>query len=312
MSLPAVLLLAPLPEFLLQPLRQVCTCHDYFHAADPAALLAEVGPEIRAIAMGGGSLAPISLLQQLPALEILSVFGVGYDGVPLAYCQERGLRVTNTPDVLTDDVADIAMALVLMTSRRLGEAERFARAGQWPQGSFPLAHALRGKRAGIVGLGRIGKAIAQRLSAHGLSISYYGRHAQAVDYRFEPNLHALAAEVDFLIVACPGGEGTRHLIDASVLAALGASGTLINIARGSIVDEVALISALEQGTIRTAGLDVFENEPHLPPALCQHEKVVLLPHLGSGTHEARLAMAQLCVGNLAAHFAGQPLLTPVI
>lgn len=312
MSLPAVLLLAPLPEFLLQPLRQVCTCHDYFHAADPAALLAEVGPEIRAIAMGGGSLAPISLLQQLPALEILSVFGVGYDGVPLAYCQQRGLHVTNTPDVLTDDVADIAMALVLMTSRRLGEAERFARAGQWPQGSFPLAHALRGKKAGIVGLGRIGKAIAQRLSAHGLSIAYHGRQAQAVDYRFESSLHALAAEVDFLIVACPGGEGTRHLIDASVLAALGASGTLINIARGSIVDEVALISALEQGTIRSAGLDVFENEPHLPPALCQHDKVVLLPHLGSGTHETRLAMAQLCVGNLVAHFSGQLLLTPVI
>lgn len=312
MSLPPVLLLAPLPDFLLGPLQEVAACHDYFHAPDKAGLLADVGKDIRGIAMAGGSVAPVELLEQLPNLEILSVFGVGYDGVPLPYCQQRGLRVTNTPDVLTDDVADTAVALVLMTSRRLGEAERFARAGHWAGGPFPLAHALRGKTAGIFGLGRIGKAIAHRLSAHGMEIAYHGRKPQAVDYRYCDSLTTLAKTSDFLIVACPGGPETRHLINAEVLAALGHSGTLINIARGSVVDEAALIEALDSGSVRSAGLDVFEHEPTIPEAFLRHERAVLFPHLGSGTHETRLAMARLCVGNLAAHFAGQPLLTAVI
>jgi len=305
------LILAPLPDFLMQPLQAAHVCHDYFHAEDKAALLAQVGAEIRSIVMNGGTVTPVALLEQLPKLEIMSVFGVGYDGVPVDWCQAHGIRVTNTPDVLTEDVADTASALVLMTSRRLIAANRFLHAGAWLKGAFPLAHALRGKHAGIVGLGRIGKAIAHRLEAHGMRIAYHGRSKQDVSWEYVDSLIALAQATDFLVVACPGGAATKHLINAEVLAALGAKGTLINIARGSVVDEAALIAALQNGTIRGAGLDVFENEPQVPEALLQCENAVLLPHLGSGTHETRAEMARLVVENLAAHFSGAALLTPV-
>jgi lactate dehydrogenase-like 2-hydroxyacid dehydrogenase len=213
--------------------------------------------------------------------------------------------------VLTDDVADIAVALVLMTSRRLIESNRFLHDGKWLRGAFPLAHALRGKVAGILGLGRIGKAIAQRLEAHGMEIAYHGRKPQNVPWSYFEDLKVLAAESDFLIVACPGGPGTQKLVNADVLASLGSEGTLINIARGSVVDEAALITALEKGTIRTAGLDVFADEPRVPSALMKCERAVFLPHVGSATHETRHAMAGLVLDNLAAHFAGRELITPV-
>ncbi len=305
-----LLLLAPLPDFLLQPLRAAYVCHD--GVTDLEGVLAREAGSIRGIVQAGGTVVPEALLERLPALEILTVFGVGYDGVPIEYCRRRGLRVTNTPEVLTDDVADLAVALVLMTSRRLAEAERFVRAGVWPAGPFPLAHALRGKTAGIFGLGRIGAAIARRLAAHGLRIAYHGRRPQAVEYAYCPTLHELAEVSDFLIVACPGGAETRHAVNAEVLAALGPRGTLINIARGSVVDEAALVRALEAGAIRAAGLDVFENEPQVPAELRASERVVLLPHVGSGTQETRAAMAGLVLENLAAHFAGRPLPTPVL
>ncbi|MCF7785140.1 MAG: 2-hydroxyacid dehydrogenase [Prosthecobacter sp.] len=306
-----VLILAPLPDFLMQPLLAAYECHDYFHAEDKAALLAQVGAEIRGIVMSGGSVSPVPLLEQLPKLEIMSVFGVGYDGVPVDWCRANGIRVTNTPDVLTEDVADTASALVLMTSRRLIAANRFLLAGAWTKGPFPLAYALRGKLAGIVGLGRIGKAIAHRLEAHGMRIAYHGRTRQEVSWEYVDSLLALAQAADFMIVATPGGAATKHLINADVLSALGTKGTLINIARGSVVDEAALIAALQNGTIRGAGLDVFENEPQVPEALMQCDNAVLLPHLSSGTHETRAEMARLVVENLAAHFSGRALLTPV-
>lgn len=306
-----LLILAPLPDFLMTPLRAAYVCHDYCQSEDQAALLARVGGQIRGIVMTGGSVSPVAMLEQLPKLEIVSVCGVGYDGVPVDWCRAHGIRVTNTPDVLTDDVADTASALVLMTSRNFIMANRYLHAGRWPQGQFPLAHALRGKLAGIVGLGRIGKAIAHRLEAHGMRIAYHGRAQQEVSWEFFAALVDLAKAVDFLVVACPGGAGTKHLIHAEVLAALGAEGTLINIARGSVVDETALIAALQSGTIRGAGLDVFENEPRVPQALMECENAVLLPHLGSATHETRGEMARLVVENLAAHFSGSPLLTPV-
>lgn len=306
-----LLLLAPLPNFLLEPLHAAHVCHDYFNATDKEALLARMGAQIRGIVMAGGSVSPVSLLERLPKLEIISMFGVGYDVVPVDWCQAHGIRVTNTPDVLTEDVADTASALVLMTSRRLIAANRFLHAGSWTQGPFPLAHALRGKLAGIVGLGRIGKAIAHRLEAHGMRIAYFGRSRQPVVWEYFESLIALAKEADFLIVACPGGAGTKHLINAAVLQALGAEGTLINISRGSVVNEAALITALQSGVIRGAGLDVFENEPQVPVTLMQRENAVLLPHLASGTHETRRAMAALVVDNLAAHFSGKALLTPV-
>jgi lactate dehydrogenase-like 2-hydroxyacid dehydrogenase len=298
---PEVLMAAPLPDFLLQPLEAVYRVCDL---ANPSA-------NVRAIVPLGGTVLSTELLAGFPKLEIISVMGVGYDGVPIPWCKERGIHVTNTPDVLTDDVADIAVALVLMTSRRLIESNRFLHEGKWLRGAFPLAHALRGKVAGILGLGRIGKAIAQRLEAHGMKIAYHGRKPQNVSWSYFDDLEALAAESDFLIVACPGGPGTQKLVNADVLASLGSEGTLINIARGSVVDETALITALEQGTIRTAGLDVFEDEPRLPAALMNCERAVFLPHVGSATHETRHAMAGLVLDNLAAHFAGRALITPV-
>lgn len=289
----------PLPAFLVDPLRASHTITDVASA------------DVRGMVVPGGFTVHESLLTSLTGLEIISVFGVGYDGVPITLCEQRGIRVTNTPDVLTEDVADIATALVLMTSRRLSSAERFTRAGSWPEGAYPLAHALRGKTAGILGLGRIGKAIAHRLSAHGIKIAYHGRQAQPVEHRYCSSLIELANTSDFLIVACPGGGGTRHLINAEVLNALGRDGTLINIARGSVVDESALIEALNTRAIRAAGLDVFENEPHVPAELISSDHVVILPHVGSATHETRGAMAQLVIDNLSAHFAKKPLLTPV-
>jgi hydroxypyruvate reductase len=297
--MPTVLLPVSLPDFLREPLTAAYTC------------VTQPDPETRAIVVPGGYTVQESQIASLPKLEIISVFGVGYDGVPLAPCRERGIRVTNTPDVLTDDVADIASALILMTSRRLAEAERFTRAGSWTSAPFPLAHALRGKTAGILGLGRIGKAIAQRLSAHGMKIAYHGRQPQDVPYQYCDSLVALAEASDFLIIACPGGPGTKHLVNAEVLSALGSKGTLINIARGSVVDEKALIQALQNQVIRAAGLDVFENEPHVPAELIACENTVLFPHVGSATHETRRAMAQLVIDNLAAHFAGRDLSTPV-
>ena len=309
--MPDLLLLAQRPDFLQSALEQSFTCYDYAGAADKAGLINQCAASIRGVVGAGGTVYDEAILAKLPNVEIISVFGVGYDGVPLEYCRQRGIKVTNTPDVLTDDVADTALALVLMTARRLVEADRFLQQGEWTHAQFPLATKASGKRAGIVGLGRIGKAIARRLAAMDMEIGYHGRTQQPGDYRFFPSLKEMAEWCDFLIVACPGGAATRNLIDASILTALGPDGTLINIARGSIVDEPALIAALQSKTIRAAGLDVFADEPNVPAALLALENAVLLPHVGSGTHETRRGMADLVVGNLRAHFAGQPLLTPV-
>ena len=304
-----IIVTAPLPPFLYDPLKADYRCHDYVQASDKAAFLAGCGAVIRGLVQGGGTVTPATLLDALPALEIISVFGVGYDGVPVDYCRKRGIKVTNTPDVLTDDVADVAVGLVLMTGRGFVRANRFVQAGEWLKRGPPLATKLAGRTAGIVGLGRIGKAIAQRLSAMGMHIAYTGRKPQSVPYQFIPDLKALAAASDFLIVACPGGAATRNIVNADVLAALGKKGTLVNIARGSIVDEPALVSALERGTIKAAGLDVFADEPNIPPALLAMDNVVLLPHVGSATQETRKAMGDLCKANLDAWFAGKPLPT---
>ena len=307
-----VIITAPLPDFLSVPLKRDFRCHDYFQSGDRPALLAAEGAHIRGLVQGGGTVTPTSLLDALPKLEIISVFGVGYDGVPVDYCRRRGIKVTNTPDVLTDDVADVAVGLVLMCGRGFAKADRFVRAGQWTQRGFELTSKLGGRTAGILGLGRIGKAIAKRLEAIGMRIAYTGRAAQqGVPYRYLPDLVALARESDFLIVACPGGAATRNIVNADVLAALGAKGTLINIARGSIVDEPALVSALRSGTIKGAGLDVFADEPNVPPELLAMDHVVLLPHVGSATRETRQAMADLCRANLDAWFAGKPVPVPI-
>ena len=309
MSAPDVIVTAPLPPFLYDPLKRDFRTHDYYLSAEKPALLASESPRIRGLVQGGGTVTPTTLLDALPALEIISVFGVGYDGVPVDYCKERGLKVTNTPDVLTDDVADVAVALIMMTGRGFVRLNRFAMAREWTKRGPELTTKLGGRTVGILGLGRIGKAIAERVSAMGMKVAYTGRKPQDVAYRFVAGLKELAAESDFLVVACPGGAATKNIVDANVLAALGKKGTIINIARGSIIDEPALVTALSAGTIKGAGLDVFANEPNIPEALFALESVVLLPHVGSATRETRQAMGDLCKANLDAWFARKPLPT---
>ena len=304
-----ILVTAPLPPFLYEPLRADYRCHDYAAANDKPALLASLGTRVRGLVQGGGTATPTSLLDALPALEIISVFGVGYDGVPVDYCRTRGIKVTNTPDVLTDDVADVAVGLILMTGRGFVRANRFVQAGEWLRKGPELTTKLGGRTVGILGLGRIGKAIATRVQAMGMRVAYTGRKPQDVPYEFVDGLEALAARVDFLVVACPGGPATRHLVNERVLKALGAKGTLINIARGSIVDEAALARALADGTIKAAGLDVFDDEPNVPAALLRQDNAVLLPHVGSATRETRQAMGDLCKANLDKWFAERAVLT---
>ncbi len=306
---PDILVTAPLPPFLYDPLKADYHCHDYYQSSHKPGLLAAEGARIRGLVQGGGTVTPTELLDQLPKLEIISVFGVGYDGVPVAYCKKRGLKVTNTPDVLTDDVADVALALILMTGRGFARLNRFAQAGEWEKRGPELTTKLAGRKVGILGLGRIGKAIAQRVAAMGMQVAYTGRKPQDVPYEYVRDLKALAAAVDVLVVACPGGEATKNIVNAEVLAALGKKGTLVNIARGSIVDEPALVAALKAGTIKGAGLDVFANEPHIPAELFAMENVVLLPHVGSATRETRHAMGDLCKANLDAYFGGKGVLT---
>jgi lactate dehydrogenase-like 2-hydroxyacid dehydrogenase len=296
---------------MMEALQGAFQVHDRTHQSDLAAF-AKVAPRIRAIAASGESKVPRELIAQLPALELVSVFGVGYDGIDVAAARERGIAVTHTPNVLNDEVADLAMALVLAVSRRLIEADRYVRSGAWANGPMPLARKVSGARMGIVGLGRIGVAIAKRAEAFGMSIAYTARNARAESpYRYFPSAEALAREVDFLVVITPGGAATRKLIDAKVLAALGSKGYLVNVARGSVVDEQALVQALRAGTIAGAALDVFENEPHVPGELLALDNVVLTPHVGSATWQTRQAMADLAFANLQAHFAGRPLLSPV-
>lgn len=287
------------------------TLHDRTHLLDPAAFAA-IAPRIRGVAASGESKVTAEMIAQMPALEVISVFGVGYDGVDVAAARARGIPVTNTPDVLTDDVADLGIALLLSIARRIPQADRFVRRNDWPDGPFPLARKVSGSRVGIVGLGRIGMGIARRAEAFGMQVAYTTRNRRTdVAYPHYPDAEALAREVDFLVVITPGGAATQGLIDAKVLQALGPEGYLVNVARGSVVDQEALIAALQSGTIAGAALDVYVGEPQVPEALRAMDNVVLTPHMASGTWQTRRAMAELAFGNLQAHFAGKPLLTPV-
>ena len=288
--------------------------HRLWLEPNPDLWLAEWAPRIRAIAMTGGH-APLdeAYMRQYPKLEIISSFGVGYDNIDAKAAARRGIIVTNTPGVLDDEVADTALGLMIMTVRQLPQSERYLRAGQWSaKGAYPLSPSLRDRTVGILGLGRIGKAIATRVNAFGLEVVYHGRHAQTdVPYRYYASLIDMAKAVDILVVVAPGGPGTRHIINAEVLGALGPDGVLINVARGSLVDEKALIKALRNKTILGAGLDVFENEPSVPEELIALDNTVLLPHVGSASVKTRRAMAECVVSNLFAWADGKPPLTPV-
>ncbi|MCO4055602.1 MAG: 2-hydroxyacid dehydrogenase [Bosea sp.] len=268
---------------------------------------------VRGVAMSGSPRRMDgALMDLLPSLEVVANFGVGYDAIDVAAAASRGITVTNTPDVLTDEVADLTIALLLATIRQLPQAERYLRDGKWLERAYPLTPSLRTRSVGIVGLGRIGKAVAHRLTAFGVPIAYHGRNRQAdVPYRYYPSLVAMAEDVDTLVSVVPGGAATHHLINAGVLKALGPQGIVVNVGRGSVVDEMALIAALRDKTILSAGLDVFEDEPRVPAELIAMDHVVLLPHVGSASVHTREAMGQLVVDNLTAWFDGRGPLTPV-
>jgi lactate dehydrogenase-like 2-hydroxyacid dehydrogenase len=287
--------------------------HRLWQAADQNDFLRGVADKVRGVALYALHGCPAPVIDALPKLEIIACMGIGVDKIDLDCARARGVRVTNTPDVVTDATADIALGLLLATERRLVEADRFVRRGDWPNGDHPLGRSLRGRKVGIVALGRIGQAIAKRCEAFGMEVGYYGpRRKDDVFYPYFADPVALADWAEILIVAAPGGAATRNLVSAAVIDALGPEGTLINIARGSVVDEAALVEALRVGRLGRAGLDVYVNEPHVPEALLAMDNVVLSPHTGSATHDTRRAMGDLTVDNLLAHFAGKPLLTPVI
>lgn len=310
---PDILLVAPMPPAIAATLKQHFTVHDLWNTADKEALLAEIGPAIRGIA--SNPVAPPlngALFDRLPKLEIVSNYAVGYDNIDVVEAARRGIVITNTPGVLDAEVADFTLGLTLATIRELPQADRFVREGNWPKGPYPLSSTLQGRRAGILGLGNIGKAVARRIAAFDVPIAYSGRHRQdSVPYAYYPDAVSLAEACDLLIVVVPGGDATRHLVNDEVLTALGPEGVLINVARGSVVDEAALVLALRNGTIQAAGLDVFAHEPNVPDALIAMDNVVLLPHIGSGSRETRAAMGQLMVDNLVSWFAEGKALTPV-
>jgi len=304
-----ILMTAPMHPAVAETLERQFTLHRLWEHADQRAFLKAIGPHVRGLATSTlfGRVEE-GLLDQLPALEIIASFGVGYDNIDTEAATRRGIIVTNTPGVLDEEVADLTVGLLLATLRQIPQAERFLREGRWLEGPFPLSPTLRGRRVGIVGLGNIGKAVARRLEGFGVAIAYHGRSAQpGVPYAYQPTLHALAEASDVLIVIVPGGAATRHLIDSTVLGALGPEGVLINVSRGSVVDEAALIDALASGRIGGAGLDVFADEPRVSPALLSMPGLVLLPHIGSASVHTRQAMGQLVADNLVAWFrSGQP------
>ena len=289
------------------------TVHKLWEAADAKAFIRTHAAQIRGLASTGGH-GPVGaeLFDQLPNLEFIANFGVGYDNVDAAEAARRGIIVSNTPDVLTEEVADLALGLLLATVRDIVKAENFLRQGQWPKAAFPLSPTLRERKVGILGLGRIGKAVATRCAAFGLPIAYHGRSRQAdVDYAYHDTAVGLAKAVDLLIVVTPGGAGTQNMVNAEVLEALGPNGILINVSRGSVVDEAALIDALKHRRILAAGLDVFNNEPNINPEFLTLDNTVLLPHIGSGSVHTRDAMGQLVVDNLVSWFSGKGAVTPV-
>jgi len=288
--------------------------HKLFEAQDREAYLSEIAPKVRGLAIAyTANKVDGAFMSRFPKLEIVSSFGVGYDHVDAKWAGERGIIVTNTPDVLNEEVADTALGLLLCTVREFPQADKYLRAGKWEKAGYPLSKAtLRDRTVGMVGMGRIGKAIARRLDAFGVPVVYHSRNPQSgVAYKYYPDLVAMARDVDTLMVIVPGGAATRNLINKQVLEALGPNGILINMARGSVVDEPALIEALKSKAIMSAGLDVFVNEPHVPPELIAMDNVVLFPHLGSASDYTRRAMDQLVVDNLLAWFSGKPPLTPV-
>jgi lactate dehydrogenase-like 2-hydroxyacid dehydrogenase len=305
---PSLLLVGGVYAPTLSALERLYDVHRFYEASTEEA---KVAPSCQVVVTNGGRGIEAALMQRLPKLKLVAVFGVGTDAVDLAHAKVNGIAVSNTPDVLTEDVADLALALLLGAVRQVPAGDRFVREGAWLKGAMPLTQSLQGRRVGVVGMGRIGQAIAKRAAAFNTEIAYFGPRAKPVSYRFESDILALSEWADVLIAALPGGKSTENQISRAALTALGPNGVFVNIARGSVVDQEALVELLAAGKLAGAGLDVFNDEPKVPAALCAMPHVVLMPHVGSGTFATRQAMGQLVVDNVAAHLAGKPLITPV-
>lgn len=308
---PHVVVLSPWYEVAMDELDQHFTVHKLWEAEDKAALLASMRD--KCVGIAGSKVCDAATMDALPNAKVIAHHGVGYDGVDVAAATARGIKVSNTPDVLSDEVADFAIALTLATCRRIPQADRYVRKGRWErEGDMAFTHRVWGRKVGILGLGRIGIEIARRCEAFKMGIAYHTRTKKDVPYSYYPSLVDMARDVDILIAIVPGGAGTKHLVNREVLDALGPQGTFINVARGSVCDEPALIAALQEGRLGAAGLDVFADEPRVPDALkSMTQNVVLQPHQASATHDTRLAMGRLVMENLLAGIAGKPLITPV-
>jgi lactate dehydrogenase-like 2-hydroxyacid dehydrogenase len=315
MSKPVLLNTGPMMPLIEKGIARDFEVYRLHEAGDHASLLRKIGPSVRAICTGShtGVRTDEAMMALCPGLKIIGNFGVGYDTIDIPAAAKRGVVITNTPDVLTEEVADTTLGLLLATVREFYDAEKWLRDGRWPkEAEYRLTASLRDRKVGIAGFGRIGKAIARRLEAFGLPVSYFGRKPQAgVGNRYYDDLVAMARDIDTLILVIPGGPATANLVNAAVLDALGPHGVLINMARGSVVDEAALIAALKGRKILRAGLDVYVGEPNINPAFLELDNVTLLPHVGSASNYTRDAMGQLVVDNLAAFAAGKPPKTPV-
>jgi D-3-phosphoglycerate dehydrogenase len=311
MGKPDLLMLGPYNDPEMAMLAEGFALHRLWEAADKDAMLSRLAPAVRAVGTEGEVGADAALMDRLPNLEIVACYGVGVDAIDLARARERGVRVTNTPDVLTEDVADMAWALLLAAARRIPAGDAHVRGGAWAERAMAMTTRVWGKRLGVVGLGRIGRAVAKRAEGFGMRIAYSGRgRREDAPYDWHPDPASLAAASDMLVVCAQGGPATKGLVGADAIGALGPAGILVNVSRGTVVDEAALLDALENGRLGAAGLDVFLNEPRIDPRFLKLENAVLQPHNSSGTRETRMAMAELVRDNLLAHFAGRPLLTP--
>ncbi|MGP2515232.1 2-hydroxyacid dehydrogenase [Yersinia sp. 2545 StPb PI] len=302
----AVLIIAPVMDYLTEKLEQTFTVHKLFQVTDHAEFFAEQGQNIKGIVTRGDIGVSNEVLALLPEVQIISIFGVGTDAVDLATTHGRNIIVTTTPGVLTDDVADTALGLIIATSRRLCLADKFLRAGQWPHSTLPLSSKVTGKRLGVFGMGQIGQAIARRAAGFDMQIAYTDKaHNETLPYQYMPDLMSLASQSDILVVAISGGKDSAGLVNKTVFAAMPNHAILINIARGSMVNQDDLILALQQQNIGGAGLDVFADEPNVPPALIEMDNVVLLPHIASATTETRIQMSDIVFSNILAHFSGE-------
>ena len=309
---PDLLLIGGTTPRVMEAIEERFTVHEGRKVEDWDAFLKDKGEDIIAVATNGHDGLKPEIMDRLPNLKVISCFGVGYDAVDARKAAERGIFVTHTPNVLNADVANTAILLMLAVSRRVIRDDSYVRAGKWTGfGAAPLTHSIEGKKVGILGLGRIGETIAQKLQAFDCDVAYHTRNKRDVPYRYYADLAEMAKDVDYLIVITPGGGATKHLVNREVIEALGPEGTLINVARGTVVDEKELVSALLDGRLGAAGLDVFEEEPNVPEALFPLDNVVLLPHVGSATIETRRAMGDLTVENLVRYIDEQTVTTPV-